>query len=85
MGNACCGGEDVDVKAQKTIRGSAPPPKVMTPNEEDRREQARAAAEERARKNAVRGTQRYTYVACCLWRARTAAVVRAANSMCSDV
>lgn len=42
--------------------GVAPPSKVMTPSEDQRREQARIAAEERARKNAVRGTQRTTYV-----------------------
>lgn len=46
-----------------TAAGMPPPTNVMTPNEQDRRETARKAAEERARQNSVRGTQRYQYVA----------------------
>lgn len=69
MGN-CCGGTfagaprlegDGSTKAH-TVSGMPPPHKMMTPDENERRRQARIAAEERARKNAVRGTQRYTYV-----------------------
>lgn len=62
MGNSCCGGTDVEPKPQRSIAGAPPPANVMTPSQDARREQARLAAEERARQGAVRGTQRYQYV-----------------------
>ena len=62
MGNLCCGEDEYTRSKHPTIRNGPPAPKVMTPTEAERRETARVAAEERARKNAVRGTQRYTYV-----------------------
>lgn len=76
MGN-CCGGDDYPGTGQyaasenHTSSGVPPPPKMMTPDEDKRREQTLKAAEERARQNAVRGTQRYTYVtSLCLLSAR---------------
>lgn len=69
MGNSCCGGGDFpeprggDGQERKRYAGGAAPAvNAMTPDEDERREQARKAAEERARQNAVRGTQRYKYV-----------------------
>lgn len=68
MGN-CCGGSDFPTASGQPLGGkpytppnTAPPANGMTPDDEQRRQVARAAAEERARQNAVRGTQRYTYV-----------------------
>lgn len=58
MGNSCCGGEEYEAKSPRSISGGPPPPKVMTPAQDERREAARMAAEERARQGAVRGTQR---------------------------
>lgn len=58
MGNTCCGGNEYEAKNHRSISGNPPPPKVMTPAQDELREQARAAAEERARVNAVRGTHR---------------------------
>ncbi|PXF43306.1 hypothetical protein BWQ96_06945 [Gracilariopsis chorda] len=59
MGNLCCGEDDVPRKqAKQSVSGAAPPKNVMTPTASQRREQALQAAEERARKDAVRGTQR---------------------------
>lgn len=60
MGNLCCGEEDYDARAPQTSSGVPPPRKVMTPGNDERRAQALVAAEERARQNAVRGTQRTT-------------------------
>lgn len=63
MGNLCCGEDDVPHKrAKQSVSGGAPPSNVMTPTASQRREQALQAAEERARKDAVRGTQRTRYV-----------------------
>lgn len=63
MGNSCCGEEDVGNNVKKTLSGGPPPKKVMTPAKGQLRDQVLRAAEERARKGAVRGTQRYKYVA----------------------
>ena len=62
MGNLCCAEDDFEAGKKETLSGAPPPRKVMTPDEDQRREQARIAAEERLRKDAVRGTQRYQYV-----------------------
>lgn len=64
MGN--CFGTTLDepdsaagAKPKRAMEGP-PAPHAMTPQDIERRELARKAAEERARQNAVRGTQRQT-------------------------
>lgn len=67
MGNMCCGDADDVGKTSPTPSSggrtwsSAPPSvSVQTPSPEERRAQMAAAAAERERKNATRGTQRET-------------------------
>lgn len=62
MGNACCGLDDGPDMGPGHTLGSSDSPQQFGMGDDDAREKMRLAAEERHRQNAVRGTQRTTFV-----------------------